>query len=187
MVRARRGSGRPTHDRCLAARVEQRRRRERAICSTRGVMCAMGSAAACGTSFASPGSAACAFSTRRGVRLRRVCGPARHSDRGRPPLFWRALWRWRASIMSGRATSFYYSFLALPADRRHAIIAVWDFCRAVDDAVDEPGEDEPAVALARWREEVAACTAAGTGDAPGAAPRALRYRRSSCRARRSTI
>ena len=36
-----------------------------------------------------------------------------------------------------RDTSFYYSFLVLPADKRRAIVAVWDFCRAVDDAVDE--------------------------------------------------
>ena len=36
-----------------------------------------------------------------------------------------------------RKTSFYYSFLVLPAEQRRAIIAVWDFCRAVDDAVDE--------------------------------------------------
>ncbi len=36
-----------------------------------------------------------------------------------------------------RNTSFYYSFLVLPADQRRAIVAVWDFCRAVDDAVDE--------------------------------------------------
>jgi phytoene synthase len=36
-----------------------------------------------------------------------------------------------------RDTSFYYSFLVLPPRTRHAIIAVWDFCRAVDDAVDE--------------------------------------------------
>jgi len=35
-----------------------------------------------------------------------------------------------------RDTSFYYSFLVLPAAKRRAIIAVWDFCRAVDDAVD---------------------------------------------------
>jgi phytoene synthase len=54
-----------------------------------------------------------------------------------------------------RATSFYYSFLALPAGKRSAIVAVWDFCRAVDDAVDEPGELDPAAALAQWREEVA--------------------------------
>jgi len=36
-----------------------------------------------------------------------------------------------------RDTSFYYSFLVLPPSKRKAIIAVWDFCRAVDDAVDE--------------------------------------------------
>ena len=36
-----------------------------------------------------------------------------------------------------RDTSFYYSFLVLPPAKRRAIIAVWDFCRAVDDAVDE--------------------------------------------------
>jgi phytoene synthase len=57
--------------------------------------------------------------------------------------------------VSSRASSFYYSFLALPADKRHAIVAVWDFCRAVDDAVDEPGERDPASALAQWRAEVA--------------------------------
>ena len=57
--------------------------------------------------------------------------------------------------MSGRATSFYYSFLALPPDKRSAITAVWDFFRAVDDAVDEPADAEPALALNRWRDEVA--------------------------------
>ena len=36
-----------------------------------------------------------------------------------------------------RDTSFYYSFLVLPPRKRAAIVAVWDFCRAVDDAVDE--------------------------------------------------
>jgi phytoene synthase len=56
--------------------------------------------------------------------------------------------------MSRRATSFYYSFLALPIDKRDAIIAVWDFCRAVDDAVDEAKEGEGARALARWRDEL---------------------------------
>src|SRR5258706_15205773 len=60
--------------------------------------------------------------------------------------------------MSSRATSFYYSFLALPADQRHAIIAVWDFCRAVDDAVDgtEGRADgvSPREAVAFWRAEL---------------------------------
>lgn len=69
-----------------------------------------------------------------------------------------------------RDTSFYYSFLVLPPRKRSAIIAVWDFCRAVDDAVDEvvpesewQGELTPegrcraAKQLADWRAELAAC------------------------------
>ena len=36
-----------------------------------------------------------------------------------------------------RDTSFYYSFLVLPAAQRDAIVTVWDACRAIDDAVDE--------------------------------------------------
>jgi phytoene synthase len=66
--------------------------------------------------------------------------------------------------MSGRATSFYYSFLALPAEKRNAIIAVWDFCRAVDDAADEPGDVDPATALAVWRAEVARLYGGRTPD-----------------------
>src|SRR5687768_2055573 len=68
--------------------------------------------------------------------------------------------------MSGRATSFYYSFLALPAHKRNAIVAVWDFCRAVDDAVDEPGDLDPAAALARWRDEVARLYGGGEPATP---------------------
>jgi 15-cis-phytoene synthase len=70
-----------------------------------------------------------------------------------------------------RDTSFYYSFLVLPPRKRRAIIAVWDFCRAVDDAVDEiaPASaeataDKPAQQLAMWRAELSACFA-GAGDA----------------------
>ena len=59
-----------------------------------------------------------------------------------------------------RDTNFAYSFLALPKDRREAITAVWDFCRAVDDEVDEHEERPLAQRMAglqRWRDEVAAC------------------------------
>jgi phytoene synthase len=56
-----------------------------------------------------------------------------------------------------RDTSFYYSFLVLPADQRRAIVAVWDFCRAVDDAVDEAPAEQSAVEVQRWRDEVARC------------------------------
>ena len=62
--------------------------------------------------------------------------------------------------MSGRDTNFYYSFLVLPPQKRKAIVAVWDFCRAVDDATDEvAGGDQarPEKELARWRAELAAC------------------------------
>lgn len=55
-----------------------------------------------------------------------------------------------------RKTSFYYSFLVLPAPQRRAITAVFDFCRALDDAVDL--ESDPArasAALEEWRQEVA--------------------------------
>ena len=55
-----------------------------------------------------------------------------------------------------RKTSFYYSFLVLPAPQRRAITAVFDFCRAVDDAVDlEPDSARATAALEVWRREVA--------------------------------
>lgn len=56
-----------------------------------------------------------------------------------------------------RDTNFYYSFLVLPPEKRRAIVAVWDFCRAVDDAVDEVSTDRAPAEIARWRKELAAC------------------------------
>lgn len=66
-----------------------------------------------------------------------------------------------------RDTSFYYSFLVLPAAKRNAVVAVWDFCRAVDDAVDEVAPEsqrgtlmteearqQAARSLAGWRAEL---------------------------------
>ena len=53
-------------------------------------------------------------------------------------------------------SSFYYSFMFLPPERRRAITALYAFCREVDDAVDEPAD--PQVARAKldwWRHEVA--------------------------------
>jgi len=64
-----------------------------------------------------------------------------------------------------RDTSFYYSFLVLPPKKRSAIIAVWDFCRAVDDAVDEAPDGTSAhTRLSLWRDELAACYT--TGELP---------------------
>lgn len=64
-----------------------------------------------------------------------------------------------------RPTSFYYAFLVLPREQRDAVIAVWDFCRAVDDTVDEqpalPASAESTAAiraaLAAWRVELDRC------------------------------
>lgn len=65
-----------------------------------------------------------------------------------------------------RDTNFYYSFLVLPAAKRSAIVAVWDFCRAVDDAVDEADPSDAPAQVAAWREEVATCFAGGTPRTP---------------------
>ena len=79
--------------------------------------------------------------------------------------------RWQRRGLMARKTSFYYSFLVLPPEQRRAIIAVWDFCRAVDDAVDEPpagatsAEDANASArqaLCAWRRELSVCYDGGT-------------------------
>ena len=65
-----------------------------------------------------------------------------------------------------RDTSFYYSFLVLPPAKRHAILAVWDFCRAVDDAVDEAPAGTSAAQVARWREELGRCFDGRPPDTP---------------------
>lgn len=59
----------------------------------------------------------------------------------------------RKAAASG--SSFYYSFLFLPPERRRAITALYAYCREVDDIVDEA--HEPAVARAKldwWRSEI---------------------------------
>ena len=60
-----------------------------------------------------------------------------------------------------RDTNFYYSFLVLPTEKRRAIVAVWDFCRAIDDAVDCPKHETSIRSLqeeiGRWRDELDHC------------------------------
>jgi len=52
-------------------------------------------------------------------------------------------------------SSFYYSFLFLPPERRRAITALYAFCREVDDTVDETTDQSVArIKLAWWRGEV---------------------------------
>ncbi|HEY3433537.1 MAG TPA: presqualene diphosphate synthase HpnD [Rhodocyclaceae bacterium] len=63
-------------------------------------------------------------------------------------------------------SSFYYSFLFLPPERRQAIMALYAFCREVDDVVDECSDPTLARAkLAWWRTEIAALFA-GKPDHP---------------------
>ena len=52
-------------------------------------------------------------------------------------------------------SSFYYSFLLLPEEKRKAIMALYAFCREVDDIVDEIHEEQIArTKLNWWREEI---------------------------------
>ncbi|HEU6454425.1 MAG TPA: presqualene diphosphate synthase HpnD [Roseateles sp.] len=52
-------------------------------------------------------------------------------------------------------SSFYYSFLFLPPERRRAITALYAFCREVDDTVDDATDQSVArIKLAWWRNEV---------------------------------
>ena len=54
-------------------------------------------------------------------------------------------------------SSFYYSFLFLPEERRRAITALYAFCREVDDVVDDCSDTATARAtLGWWRQELAA-------------------------------
>ena len=54
-------------------------------------------------------------------------------------------------------SSFYSSFRYLPADKRDAMVALYAFCREVDDVVDEIHDDNVArTTLAWWRTELAA-------------------------------
>lgn len=53
-------------------------------------------------------------------------------------------------------SSFYYSFLFLPTEQRRAIMALYAFCREVDDIVDECDDSQVAQAkLSWWRQEIA--------------------------------
>ena len=62
------------------------------------------------------------------------------------------------TVQSG--SSFYYSFLFLPPERRRAITALYAFCREVDDTVDECTDQSIArIKLAWWRTEVSAMVA----------------------------
>jgi phytoene synthase len=63
-----------------------------------------------------------------------------------------------ARLTRQSGTSFYYAFRLMPLAKRRAIFAVYSFCRAVDDCVDEPG-GEGERGLGRWLSELDRCYA----------------------------
>lgn len=69
------------------------------------------------------------------------------------------------AVQSG--SSFYYSFLYLPPEKRRAITALYAFCREVDDVVDECTEESVArMKLAWWRKEIASVYSGEQGKEP---------------------
>ena len=63
-------------------------------------------------------------------------------------------------------SSFYYSFMFLPAHRRRAITALYAFCREVDDVVDECQDPQIAATKLTWWRQAVAKLYAGTPDHP---------------------
>ena len=60
------------------------------------------------------------------------------------------------AIVRAAGTSFYRGMRVLPPDRRHAMYAIYAFCRIVDDIADEAGTlEEKRAGLAAWRDHVA--------------------------------
>lgn len=71
------------------------------------------------------------------------------------------------AMVRASGTSFFWGMRVLPAERRHAMYAVYAFCRVVDDIADEPGE--PAVQQARldaWKAELDRLYAGGAPHDP---------------------
>jgi presqualene diphosphate synthase len=70
------------------------------------------------------------------------------------------------AIVRAAGTSFYRGMRVLPPDRRHAMYAIYAFCRIVDDIVDEDGAfADKLPRLAAWRERVARLYS-GQADGP---------------------
>ena len=59
------------------------------------------------------------------------------------------------SLVKRSGTSFYWAMRLLPPEKRHAMYAVYAFCREVDDIVDDPGATpEKITRLDQWRLEI---------------------------------
>jgi phytoene synthase len=61
-------------------------------------------------------------------------------------------------LVDATGSNFYYSFLFLPRHKRSAIKTLYEFCRIIDDIVDEPAKGrDPHRELDVWRNEIEAC------------------------------
>lgn len=77
-----------------------------------------------------------------------------------------------AAVVRGAGSSFYRGMRVLPPDRRHAMYAIYAFCRLVDDIADEDGDlAEKRRRLAEWRARIAGLY---RGEADTAVARVLR-------------
>jgi len=75
------------------------------------------------------------------------------------------------AIVRAAGTSFYRGMRVLAPDRRHAMYAIYAFCRIVDDIADEAGElPEKLSRLAAWRDRIAGLY---RGEADGPVTRVL--------------
>jgi squalene synthase HpnD len=69
------------------------------------------------------------------------------------------------AIVRAAGTSFYHGMRVLPPDRRHAMYAIYAFCRIVDDIADEAGSlEEKRSGLAAWRDHIAGLYHGRTND-----------------------
>ena len=76
------------------------------------------------------------------------------------------------TVVRGAGTSFYRGMRVLPPDRRHAMYAIYAFCRLVDDIADEDGDIvDKRTRLAQWRERIGGLY---RGEADGPVTRVLR-------------
>ena len=74
-------------------------------------------------------------------------------------------------VVRGAGTSFYRGMRVLPPDRRHAMYAIYAFCRLVDDIADENGDfADKGARLAAWRARIGGLY---RGEADGAVTRVL--------------
>ncbi len=69
-------------------------------------------------------------------------------------------------IVRSSGTSFHHGMRVLPPDRRHAMYAIYAFCRLVDDIADEAGPlAAKRPALDAWRDRIAGLYRGAAGDA----------------------